>query len=499
MKRIRIIATLATMAGAALILSGCATGTGSAGSTTIDVTNAKTVAALCGPDAVQTDNAFTELANATSDSGQRHMLTKWGIDDPSNDKVVAKYQTALDERAKVKCDTDGSSPSASPSAPAAADKTTKTDWNKYAKELNAAKATATNTCDVSKVIYAGKKGIDFKPEFLQSHTDHLKYADSYASAFASTDPVAARKELMEANCFDTVQGVTNATGLATDVSPKLKSASGGVVDLIALNPWLKEFTNPDNISTLAEKYDPLEFDSNITGQELQHAYEMNQQWQVIASKLNYLYTRYDVAWADSPKSLVNYHDVTRGQAGSAFPSIKKNDKQENLKALTFTLQDKGVCDEIVKFGANAFDKRFELFAAKDCTPVPTPSKPATPSTPGKPSTPGTPGTPTTPHTTTNPCPPGNTIPSCSPKSHNAKDYTYPSGKPKATVTGPADKAPPAVTTTKPGGGGVTDTPTKPAGSETGGKAPGATPAPTTKATPPPNQGGDNGAGDPSGF
>lgn len=99
----------------------------------------------------------------------------------------------------------------------------------------------------------------------------------------------------------------------------------------------------------------------------------------------------------------------------------------------------------------------------------------------------------------NPCPPGNTTPSCAPKSSNPDDYTYPDDKPPVTANPTADSTPPAVTTEQTGGGGVIDTPTNDPGTETGVTAPGADPAPTTPASPPPNEGGDNDAGDPGGF
>lgn len=88
-----------------------------------------------------------------------------------------------------------------------------------------------------------------------------------------------------------------------------------------------------------------------------------------------------------------------------------------------------------------------------------------------------------------------------PKSSNINDYQRPgtdntkdSGtgtKPKVTVSTPPESTPPAVLTSKSGGGGVVDTPTSKPGSETGVKAPGASPAPTTPPAPKPNEGGSN--------
>lgn len=59
-----------------------------------------------------------------------------------------------------------------------------------------------------------------------------------------------------------------------------------------------------------------------------------------------------------------------------------------------------------------------------------------------------------------------------------------------TVTTPAETTPPAVKTeTSSGGNGVTDSVTKSPGTETGVTAPGASPAPTTKPSLPPDEGG----------
>ena len=94
-----------------------------------------------------------------------------------------------------------------------------------------------------------------------------------------------------------------------------------------------------------------------------------------------------------------------------------------------------------------------------------------------------------------------TTPKLTPKSSNPKDYKQPgddnkkdSGtgtKPKATVSTPAESAPPTVTTSKSGGEGVVDTPTNKPGSETGTTAKGASPAPSTPSAPKPNEGGSN--------
>lgn len=79
-----------------------------------------------------------------------------------------------------------------------------------------------------------------------------------------------------------------------------------------------------------------------------------------------------------------------------------------------------------------------------------------------------------------------------PKSSNPTEYKYPVGKtPVPKVTTSPEAKPPVVETTHTGGNAVVDTPAKAPGTETGGTAPGATPAPTKSATPPPNEGGSN--------
>lgn len=465
-KRIRIMATLAALAGAALILSGCATA-GSAASEPVDLTDKTVVAQLCGVDATAKLASFSKSADAKANTGQRNTLTDWGLD-PSDVKAVKQAKASLTERANTACKADGT-PSASPSA--SSDKEKKRDWDAIAKQMTADKAAAANTCKVTTNSY-GLKGVEFKPQFKNSG-DKLYASDSYALAFTTDSPTEARDELAENNCFDTLQGVANATGIAVHVAPELKKQSNGVVDLMELQPWLQDFTDEKNISKLAEKYDPLEFDTNITGKDVQHAQEMNQQWQVIASKLNLLYSKYKVSWDDAPRSTVNYHDATLGQsAGSSFPKIAPRDKQEKLKALVFTLTEKDVCGEIVKFGANAHDKRFELFSPKNCEAPkkPTTTKPSTPSTPDKPSTPtkpgnpGTPSTPDKPSTPSKPCTTCGCLGTCHSDAKDPKDSVAPvqganvqpndAPQPQA----PAPKPDPVKPETKPGSDAGTKVP-----------------------------------------
>jgi len=71
-------------------------------------------------------------------------------------------------------------------------------------------------------------------------------------------------------------------------------------------------------------------------------------------------------------------------------------------------------------------------------------------------------------------------------------WVYPSGKPSLPrVTTPPEKSPPAVETTRVGGGGVIDNPTNSPSSESGVTAPSASPAPTTPRPTPSNEGGSN--------
>jgi len=109
----------------------------------------------------------------------------------------------------------------------------------------------------------------------------------------------------------------------------------------------------------------------------------------------------------------------------------------------------------------------------------------------------------------NPCPPGNEIPDCAPKSSDPSQWEYPEGKPPVIVTTPPEVTPPNVVTEQPGGGGVTDAPTNPPGSETGVTAPGADPPGDDRDDTPPNEGTGDGTipevpatappGDPGGF
>jgi hypothetical protein len=78
--------------------------------------------------------------------------------------------------------------------------------------------------------------------------------------------------------------------------------------------------------------------------------------------------------------------------------------------------------------------------------------------------------------------------SLSPKSTNPDDYVHKSGAPKATAAGSGTKAT-RVSTTRTGGGGVTDSAASRPGSVTGVTAPGATPAPMTTRTVQPTEAG----------
>lgn len=79
-----------------------------------------------------------------------------------------------------------------------------------------------------------------------------------------------------------------------------------------------------------------------------------------------------------------------------------------------------------------------------------------------------------------------------PKPTAKVSWFYPSDKPPVPkLTTPPDKSPPAVETSRVGGGGVTDNPTKTPSSESGVTAPSASPAPTTPRPTPSNEGGSN--------
>lgn len=262
--------------------------------------------------------------------------------------------------------------------------------------------------------------------------------------------------------------------------------------LLELNPWLKECNDPAGINDWAQAaVDGSPADQLVAAKKLV----------LVVMLLEQLHNE---SVGENATSL-NYHLVVGEEGGAmtvnpnnpdAIKEFELNPVQYKGEFVTVELTFKGQTGCWLKVGFNTGDGRFAGFTCE--TPKTTPP-PTTTTTPGCTSNCGS--TPTCKDTgtcTTTTCKDTGTCPTTcktdcgnTPKSHDPKDYVYPTDKPKATVTTPAETTPPKVETTKPGGGGVVDTPTNKPGSETGTTSPGADPAPTTTSTPPPNEGGDN--------
>lgn len=207
---------------------------------------------------------------------------------------------------------------------------------------------------------------------------------------------------------------------------------------------------------------------------------------------------------DAAVQLVTQVELTIGQAKSIVP--------ENAPASGFNSGvDNGVVVGATNAGINGDRKAIkitlsdgrEIWIMSRCGNIVTIGLPPVPSGPtDQPPVPAPAPTPT-------PCPPGEVVNvngTCVvPKSSDPTHYRQPgdSGKgadvgtgtkPAATVSTPAEAAPPTVVTSVPGGGGVVDTPTKAPASETGVVAPGADPAPATASPAPISVGGSNNGG-----
>lgn len=189
--------------------------------------------------------------------------------------------------------------------------------------------------------------------------------------------------------------------------------------------------------------------------------------------------------ADAPANGYN-SGITDGVYGVAAEPGIRGDR----KAIKVTLPDGSVVYIMVRCGNPVYDIPPDLpEVPTDDPPPPPPPPPPADVCPWNPA-----------------LPKGH--PDClKPKSEDPDDYRRPGDdgkgpdvgdgkKPKAPNPGtPPEKEPTPVETRKPGGGDVEDTPTKPPGSETGVKAPGADPAPTPTTPPPPQESGGNGDND----
>jgi len=177
------------------------------------------------------------------------------------------------------------------------------------------------------------------------------------------------------------------TFMATTVRDELKKATG--IDIVALNPRLKEYTDVSQITPIATTFVPLLNVEKPTTAQVDNAVKQNAAWQQDAALLNTLLERFAVLGIDARKSVVNYHLTDYALDIDSLPTVGVNDKQEKLPALIFALTEKGQCRELVAFGANIGDRRPELFKAKGCETTTKPSA-------------------ITPGTTTKSCPPGTT-------------------------------------------------------------------------------------------
>jgi hypothetical protein len=192
------------------------------------------------------------------------------------------------------------------------------------------------------------------------------WSDAISTKISATDPAAARAELQLAICKDPNLGVAWLTFMATTVHDALLKATD--IDLVKLNPELKGYTDASQITTKATAFVPLLNVDKPTTEQVDNAVKQNVAWQKDAAVVNTLLERFAALGIDSRQSIVNYHLTDYALSTHALPTIGVNDKQESLPALIFALTAKGQCGEITTFGANAGDKRPELFTAKDCTP-----------------------------------------------------------------------------------------------------------------------------------
>jgi hypothetical protein len=369
---------------------------------------------------------------------------------------------------------------------------TKDEQNALIKAFTITTVSASAVCKTDGETSDGRKYVTPEIGSFQGTPPRL-WPASISTAIAATDTVGARAELQQAICKDPLLGTAWLTFVATTVRNELLATTG--MDLLELNPRLKAYTDISRIKAEAKAFLPTLNVAKLTAADLDKAVTKNVDWQQDAALVNTLLEKFAATGIEARQSTVNY-ELFNYATATDLSDVREAKDQENLPALIFAITVKGQCGELMAFGANVGDKRPELFKPVTCAP-PTTTTPSCVSTATHKCT-STPGCTSNcgpsicTGTSCNPCPPGNTIPDCAPKSHNPSDYTYPSGKPKATVTTPPESSPPAVTTTTPtGGGGVTDSSTKAPGSETGTTAPGATAPSTAPSTAPVNEGGDN--------
>lgn len=130
-----------------------------------------------------------------------------------------------------------------------------------------------------------------------------------------------------------------------------------------LTPWR---VDDSKINDLVSTYLPNLTVSDPTNKQMMSDYQANLAYQVFASKLVFILSRYELAGTFNIQSMVNYHLVDGGLSGMAvpgqmvIPEIEVNDAQENLPALTFYLTEKDVCKPLSVLAFNLGDKRPEL-------------------------------------------------------------------------------------------------------------------------------------------
>jgi hypothetical protein len=111
----RIFAPLLIATVTAALLVGCGTASGSSDLDPIDLSVEANITALCGDEAESVGELVASAMKTTSPSGKRNALKDWGIDDPSDDEVLADIHDALTERAEVECDNPDADPTPEPS------------------------------------------------------------------------------------------------------------------------------------------------------------------------------------------------------------------------------------------------------------------------------------------------------------------------------------------------------------------------------------------------
>jgi len=322
-----------------------------------------------------------------------------------------------------------------------------------------------------------------------------KWSDALSTPLKGKTPEKMHQWLNRAICEEPLVGVSLAHLFAH------LEVSGVSILSLQSTDWLKPYAvDANQIDELTAQFVPLEVwklqnpGKSPSNDQYVEALNANHDYQALASKLVFLLSRYQLAGVKSINSTHHYHLVAGGLRADGIPPVEVSTAKDTYPSLVFYLTEKTACKPISVLAFNTGDKRPMLGDIPDsCVKKPTTECKKNCTPPPKCKTNCTPP----------PCPPGqvkNKNHVCVvPKSSDPKDYPYPTGKPPVTANPTPQKTPDPVETSKPGGSGVTDTPTKNPGSETGVQAPNTTPAPSTSTPPPPNEGGSNGAGDPGGF